>query len=117
MLPVPEAIARVTRGFVATGSKYIALAYLLPKPDAASREVSEPLLRLFGRGIRDGTLRGDLPAETLLGIYTDLIEGGIARSARARTGVEEASAAILAVFLDGAARPQHAGSLGGAARP
>src|SRR3984885_13608793 len=28
-VPVAEALARVTRGFVATGSKYIALAYLL----------------------------------------------------------------------------------------
>jgi TetR/AcrR family transcriptional regulator, mexCD-oprJ operon repressor len=102
-LPVPEAIARITRGFIATGSKYIALAYLWPKPpDAADQQISEPLLRLFRRGVADGTLRGDLPAETLLGIYGDLIEGAISRAARNHTGVEETSAAILGVFLDGA---------------
>jgi TetR/AcrR family transcriptional regulator, mexCD-oprJ operon repressor len=70
-VPVAEAIARITRGLIATGSKYIAaLAYLRPKPaDAADPQVSEPLLQLFRRGVEDGTLRGDLPAETLLGSY------------------------------------------------
>ncbi len=103
VLPVPVAIARITRGFIAIGSKYIALAYLWPKPaGTADRQVSEPLLRLFRRGVADGTLRPDLPAETLLGIYADLIEGAITRAARDHAGVEETSAAVLAVFLNGA---------------
>jgi TetR/AcrR family transcriptional regulator, mexCD-oprJ operon repressor len=103
VLPVLEAIARVTRGFIATGSKYIALAYLWPKPaDADDRQVNEPLLLLFRRGIADGTLRGDLSAETLLGSYADLIEGAISRAARNHIGVEETSAAVLSIFLDGA---------------
>ena len=102
-LPVPEALARVTRGFVATGSKYIALAYLLPKSaDARDGSVDEPLLLLFQRGIKDGTLRADLPARTLLASYADLIEGAITRAARDRAGVEETSAALLAIFLNGA---------------
>jgi AcrR family transcriptional regulator len=102
-VPVAEAIARITCGLIATGSKYIALAYLWPKPaDAADPQVSEPLLQLFRRGVEDGTLRGDLPAETLLGSYADLIEGSIIRSARAHTGVEETSAAVLSIFLSGA---------------
>jgi TetR/AcrR family transcriptional regulator, mexCD-oprJ operon repressor len=103
VIPVPEAIARITRGFIATGSKYIALAYLWPKPeDAADRQITEPLRRLFQRGVADGTLRGDLPAEVLLASYADLIEGAITRSARSHTGVEEASAAVLSIFLNGA---------------
>ena len=106
VLPVPEAIARVTRGLVTTGSKYIALAYLWPKPAGSADQLGEPLLRLFRRGIADGTLRGDLPAETVLGSYADLIEGAITRSARNHAGVESASAAVLSIFLDGAlARP------------
>jgi TetR/AcrR family transcriptional regulator, mexCD-oprJ operon repressor len=100
-LPVPEAIARITRGFIATGSKYIALAYLWPKP-AGDSYLTDPLLRLFRRGVADGTLRADLPVETLLGIYGDLIEGAITRAARDHVGVEETSAAVLRVFLDGA---------------
>jgi TetR/AcrR family transcriptional repressor of mexCD-oprJ operon len=103
VLPVAEAIARITRGFITTGSKYIALAYLWPKPaGAADQQASEPLLRLFRRGIADGTLRSDLPAETLLGSYADLIEGSIIRSARTHAGVEETSAAVLSIFLNGA---------------
>ena len=56
---------------------------------AADPQVTEPMLRLFRRGIDDGTLRGDLPAETLLASYADLIEGSIIRSARTHAGVEE----------------------------
>jgi hypothetical protein len=48
------------------------------------------------------TLRSDLPAETLLGSYADLIEGSIIRSARTHAGVEETSAAVLSIFLNGA---------------
>ena len=103
MVPVPEGIARITRGFIATGSKYIALAYLWPKPEgAADRQISEPLRRLFERGVADGTLRGDLPAKVLLASYADLIEGAITRSARSHAGVEDASAAVLSIFLNGA---------------
>jgi AcrR family transcriptional regulator len=102
-VPVTEALARVTRGFIATGSKYIALAYLLPKPAGATGQaVNEPLLRLFQRGVEDGTLRGDLPARTLLASYADLVEGAIGRAAGSPAGVEETSAALLAIFLNGA---------------
>ena len=79
------------------------LAYLWPKPaGAADPQVSEPLLRLFRCGVEDGTLRGDLPAETLLGSYADLIEESIIRSAKAHAGVEATSAAVLSIFLNGA---------------
>jgi AcrR family transcriptional regulator len=102
-VPVAEAVARITGGLIATGSMYIALAYLWPKPaDAADPQVSEPLLQLFRRGVEDGALHGDLPAETLLGSNADLIEGSIIRSARAHAGVEETSAAVLSIFLSGA---------------
>lgn len=102
VLPVSEALARVTRGFIATGSKYIALAYLWPKPaGAVDRQISEPLLRLFRRGIANGTFRRDLPAETLLGSYADLIEGAISRATGNQAGVEETSAAVLSIFLNG----------------
>lgn len=102
-LPVTEALARVTRGFIATGSKYIALAYLWPKPaDAADQMASGPLLELFRRGAADGTFRADLSPETLLASYADLIEGAITRAARTRAGTEETSAAVLTLFLHGA---------------
>ncbi|HUN35173.1 MAG TPA: helix-turn-helix domain-containing protein [Trebonia sp.] len=109
-LPVPEALARVTRGLIATGAKYIALAYLWPKPadtpgqPATDEQISGPLLGLFRRGAADGTFRGDIPAEALLAMYGDLVEGAIRRAAGDRAALEPASAAVLAVFLDGARR-------------
>lgn len=102
-IPVPEALARVTRGFVATGSKYVALAALWPKPADAADEISGPLLGLFRRGVAEGTLRRDIPADMLLAMYGDLIEGAIKRMARDHAGVEAVSSAVLGVFLDGAA--------------
>jgi len=102
-VPMPDALARVTRGFLATGSKYIALAALWPKPADAGDEISGPLLGLFRRGIAEGTLRSDIPAEMLLAVYADLIEGAIKRMARDNAGVEGASSAVLRIFLDGAA--------------
>jgi len=102
VLPVPEAIARLTRGLIAAGSKYIALAYLWDKPAESAGRAGEALLPIFRRGIADGTLRDDLPAESLLAIYADLIEGAITRSASSHAGVEETSAAVLAIFLHGA---------------
>jgi AcrR family transcriptional regulator len=102
-LPVTEALARVTRGFIAAGSKYIALAYLWPKPaEAAGQIASGPLLELFRRGAADGTFRADLSPDTLLAGYADLIEGAITRAARSRSGTEETSAAVLTLFLHGA---------------
>ena len=102
ILPVPEAIARITRGFIATGSKYVALAYLRPKPtESAEPEVNEPLLRLFERGIKDGSIRKDLQPHAVLGIYSDMIKGAILRAAKNDNGVEQASATVLDVFLKG----------------
>ena len=109
VLPVREALARVTRGLIATGGKYIALAYLWPKPagaagrPAADERIGGPLLGLFRRGTADGTFRDDIPAQALLAMYADLLEGAIKRAAGDRASVEPASAAVLSVFLDGAA--------------
>ena len=102
-LPVPEAVARITRGFIATGTKYVALVQLSPKPTgSADPEMNEALLRLFERGIKEGSLRNDLSAGILLGIYADLVQGAISRASAHYGGAERASAAVLAVFLKGA---------------
>lgn len=110
-IPVPEAIARLTRGFVLTGSKYIALAHSGHKPpdaDQTQQDLAEPLYRLLRRGIADGTLRPDLAPEVLLQIFSSLLETAIRISGPAGTGAEKASAAILSVFLDGTRpRPPH----------
>jgi AcrR family transcriptional regulator len=108
-LPVGEALTRLTRGFIAAGSKYIALATLWPKPADGADEFAAVLLELFRRGAADGTFRADIPAALLLAMYSDLLEGALKRMAAvpvgappAAPGTEDATSALLAVFLDGA---------------
>jgi AcrR family transcriptional regulator len=103
-IPVPEAIARLTRGFVLTGSKYVALAHSGHKPPDAGQtqqDLAEPVYRLLRRGIADGTLRSDLTPEVLVQIFSGLLESAIRISGPGGTGAEKASAAIISVFLDG----------------
>ncbi|GAB3748958.1 TetR/AcrR family transcriptional regulator [Nocardiopsis nanhaiensis] len=102
-LPIPEALARLTRSLLAVGTKYVALTTLRPKPDEPTNaELIEPLAQLFRRGIDDGTIRKNLDPEELASIYGDLINGAITRSATSSANVEHTSALIVSVLLDGA---------------
>lgn len=107
-IPVPEAIARLTRGFVFAGSKYVALTHSGHKPPDSGQtqqDLAEPVYRLFRRGIADGTLRSDLPPELLVQIFSGLLETAIRVSGPGGIGAEKASAAVISVFLDGS-RPR-----------
>ena len=70
-------------------------------PALVDRRIGEPLRDLFRRGIASGTLRDDLMPETQLTMFSSLLEAGITLSARPGSGVEQASAAVTAVFLHG----------------
>ena len=102
-IPVTEAIARLTRAFISAGSKYVALMRTGHKPvDPAEvdRRIGTPLRELFDRGIATGELRGDVPSDVLLTLFGGLLEAAI--KTQPGYGVEQASAAVLAVFLTGA---------------
>jgi TetR/AcrR family transcriptional regulator, mexCD-oprJ operon repressor len=102
-IPVPEALARVTRALLAIGVKYVALTVLRPKiDDGTDSEVAGRLVELFRRGIDDGTLRKNLDPEALAAIYGDLINGAITRSTRGGFSAESASVLIVSVLLNGA---------------
>jgi hypothetical protein len=60
-----------------------------------------PVRALFRRGIADGSLRADLAPEMLTSLFSGLIKAALEMTAGGRVGVEEASAAVIAVFLDG----------------
>jgi TetR/AcrR family transcriptional repressor of mexCD-oprJ operon len=111
-IPVQEALARLTRGFVLAGSKYVALAHSGHKPpdaDQTQQDLAEPVYRLLRRGIADGTLRSDLTPEVLVRIFSGLLETAIRISGPGGIGAEKASAAIISVFLNGSrARAPHA---------
>ena len=103
--PVLESISRLTRGLVGVGSRYLMLGHAGKKPegvDDLQQGLAEPIQRLFARGVRDGSLRDDVPPEILLRIYSGLLEVAIFLSGEPGLGPERASAAILKVFLDGA---------------
>ncbi|MFD0692296.1 TetR/AcrR family transcriptional regulator [Actinomadura fibrosa] len=102
--PIGEAIARMTRAVIAATSKYRALGLFKKTPDEsrqADLQLTAPLRAVFERGEAEGAFRGDLPAQTLAEVYFALLEGAVSRVIQDQLGVEQASAAITAVFLDG----------------
>ncbi|MEO3876545.1 helix-turn-helix domain-containing protein [Nonomuraea sp. B12E4] len=112
-VPVKEALARLTRAAVTMISKYRALAVLDSRMDGLEEvngRLGPTFQGVFDRGAADGTFRTDLPASTLMSAYVGLLRGIGNLVIQGQMGVEEASAAITAVFLDGArfgTRPQH----------
>jgi AcrR family transcriptional regulator len=104
-IPVEQAVARLARGFIAVGSKYIAMSSGGYKrtddhPDADAL-LAEPVRELFRRGIADGSLRTDLSPELLTDLFSGLIKAALDMTASGRVGLEEAAATVIAVFLDG----------------
>ncbi len=103
-VPVREGIARLARGFVTAGSKYAVLAQTRKDPATTAeldRLLGAPVRALLARGIAEGTLRADLPADLQFALFTGLLEHVLALVAAKRIGIEQASAAITTVFLDG----------------
>jgi TetR/AcrR family transcriptional regulator, mexCD-oprJ operon repressor len=104
-VPVAEGIARLVRGFLSAGVKYAALASVDksgPEADELDRRLSEPVRALLRRGAADGTLRDDIALDVQFEFFTGLLEKGLGIVARGNLGVEQASAAVVDVFLDGA---------------
>ncbi|BCJ37032.1 TetR family transcriptional regulator [Actinocatenispora thailandica] len=105
-LPVDQAIARLVRGFIAVGSKYVALsaageARTDDHPDVDAL-LTEPVRDLFRRGIADGALRPGLSPELLTELLSGLVKAALGMVAGGQLGAEEAAAGVVAVFLDGA---------------
>ncbi|GIL29827.1 TetR/AcrR family transcriptional regulator [Actinocatenispora comari] len=104
-LPVDQAIARLVRGFIAVGSKYVALsagqASTDDHPDVDAL-LTEPVRDLFRRGIADGVLRPGLAPELLTELLSGLVKAALGMVADGQLGAEEAAAGVVAVFLDGA---------------
>jgi TetR/AcrR family transcriptional repressor of mexCD-oprJ operon len=108
-VPFEEAIARLARGIVATGSKYIALSLdstrLTDAYPEVETEVLEPIRALFRRAIADGSLRQDLPPDFLIDLFSGLVKGALDATASGRRGIEETAAAVTSLFLHGAHGP------------
>jgi AcrR family transcriptional regulator len=101
---VEEAIERLARALVAVGERYAVVASEQCPADEADQErlVVAPMQAVFERGIASGVLRQDLPADVLRTLFSGTIMAAIKLTQRDQLGLEEASAAAAAVFLDGA---------------
>ncbi|MRH87983.1 TetR family transcriptional regulator [Nocardia sp. SYP-A9097] len=101
-VPVPEALARVSRAFIGNG-KYVAL--IRGADDAClnseemDRRVTKPIRDLLQRGIDTGVLRDDLSVDVLVTLSGALLRAGI--DLTATIGAERAGATITSLFLDG----------------
>ncbi|MCQ8830064.1 TetR/AcrR family transcriptional regulator [Streptomyces malaysiensis] len=105
-VPFEEAIARLARGMIATGSKYKALGgdsakYIGAYPDAHAK-VIEPIRALFDRAVVAGSVRENFPSDVLMDLFSGLITGALETTASGRRGIEETAAAVSSLFLSGA---------------
>ncbi|ACQ79189.1 transcriptional regulator, TetR family [Beutenbergia cavernae DSM 12333] len=106
-VPVREAVARTVRAFVTAGATWAALARIgredWKDPVDLETRVVTPVRALLERGVADGTLRRDLPAQAVVTLFTGMLELGLRLVLEQGLGVEDASATTTALFLDGAA--------------
>lgn len=113
-IPVEQAIARLVRGFIATGGKYTVLAgaghHRTGDHPRSETLLIEPVRALFRRGIAEGSLRAGLAPDLLVTLFSGLIKAALEMTTTGRMGPEEASATVIAVFLDGARAPRESDS-------
>jgi TetR/AcrR family transcriptional regulator, mexCD-oprJ operon repressor len=104
-VPFQEAIARLARGIIATGSRYVAVSAdsakysdTYPGFDA---EVVAPIRALFDRAHAGGILRAELPPGLAMELFSGLIKAAVDATTSGRQGTEEAAAAVTSLFLNG----------------
>ena len=104
--PVPEALERLVRAVLAVGDRYAVLLDEHVKPDTAEAEraVGDPLRLTLARGISEGILRDDIPAEVLQKLFGGLLSTAVNVVGGRQLGLEETAAATTTLFLDGARR-------------
>lgn len=106
-VPVREGIARAARAFIAAGRRYAAVIHVgksyVEDPAEFDRVIAEPVRVLIRRGVADGELRDDVPADVLFEMFTALLERALPLVGSDRLGVEQAGAVVTTMFVDGAA--------------
>ena len=102
--PVEEAIERIVRAIVAVGDRYAVIVRDQVKfePAEAKRCLGAPMRAVFERGVESGVIRDDISVEVLLELFGGALQAAIKLTQRGELGLEDASAATAAVFLDGA---------------
>ena len=109
-VPFEEGIARVVQAIAGVGERY---AVLLREQNyegiERGREVlGDRVFALLERGQRSGALRGDVSLELIAEMFGGVVLTGLRRALEQGLGIEEASAAVVNVFLRGAGRIEDA---------
>ena len=101
---VEEAIERIVRALVSVGDRYAVVASEQLKCDPAipERLIGAPILAVLKRGMQEGLIRQDIPADVLAALFGGTIMAAIKLTRMHGVGQEEASAAAATLFLDGA---------------
>jgi TetR/AcrR family transcriptional repressor of mexCD-oprJ operon len=111
-VPFEQGLARVVRVIASVGERY---AVLLREQDSEGLERGREVIgdRVFAtleRGQRSGALRSDVSLELIAEMFGGIVLAGLRQALEQGLGIEEASSAVVSVFLRGA------GSVEGAAR-
>ena len=103
---VEEAIGRTVRAVLTVGDRYAVLVRerVRADPDAAERAFTEPIRRVFERGIDEDLLRDDIPVDVQLALFSGVLQAGVRLASERRLGHEDAAAAVTRAYLDGARR-------------
>ena len=113
-VPVPEALERLLRAFLAVSDCYVVLVreHELGKDhhgmDAHHKqmdsELEAPIQAVFQRGVDDGILRDDLGTDALMELFGGIVLASLKAGVPRTLGVEETAATVVSYFLDGARR-------------
>ncbi|MGH2850871.1 MAG: TetR/AcrR family transcriptional regulator [Solirubrobacteraceae bacterium] len=103
-VPVDEAVRRMVRALLAVGDRYGVLIrdQVQAEPLEAHRLIGAPMDAVFTRGIDEGVLRQDIPAEVLVVYFGHALLAATKINEHGHLGLEETSALTASMFLDGA---------------
>ena len=100
-VPIDEGVARTVRALVGVGDYLIVLARerVHPDPEQFEHAVAAPLRGLFERGQARDQIRADVAPSTLTESLVGLVVSVLLSTPS--LGIEDATAAIASLFLDG----------------
>jgi TetR/AcrR family transcriptional repressor of mexCD-oprJ operon len=106
-VPFEQGLTRVVRAIASVGERY---AVLLGEQSREELERGREVIgaRVFAtleRGQRSGALRSDVPLELIAEMFGGIVLAGLRQALEQGLGIEEASGAVVSVFLSGAGTP------------
>ena len=103
-----EGVARVVQAIASVGEHYAVLLREQSREELErGREVlGDRVSALLERGQESGALRGDIPLALIAEMFGGMVLAGLREALERGLEIEEARAAVVSVFLNGAGRSQ-----------